>query len=171
MTKNTKIAAEIAILAETPATARIAAGVSEAARQVIKEALGFGRTTLADLIAFIEGDARESVRSEALAAINALHNAQKEYTGLQVGYIIGEQSRRIAAEFCRKFWESTAMNPDDFGEFMRFVCDGWDPSDFLKGYGASELYNQLECENVLEPFNYRWDYERNKYVERTVHSA
>lgn len=171
MTKNTNIAAEIAILAETPDPERIAAGVSEAARQVIKEALGFRHITLAELITFVEGDAQESARSEALAAINALHNAQKEYTGLQVGYIVGTQSRRIAAEFCRKFWKSTAMNPDDFGEFMRFVCDDWDPDDCLNGYEASELYNQLECENVLEPFNYRWDYERNKYVERTEHTA
>lgn len=47
MTKNTNIAAEIAILAETPDPERIAAGVSEAARQVIKEAVKLGNITLA----------------------------------------------------------------------------------------------------------------------------
>ncbi len=171
MTKNTNIAAEIAILAETPDPERIAAGVSEAVRQVIKEAAELGNITLAELIAFVEGHAQEPARSETLAAINALHNARKAYTNLQVCYIVGARNRLIAAEFCRKFGESTAMDPDDFSEFMRFVCDDMNHDYYLNGYEASRFYNQLECANVVEPFGYQWDCERNKYVERAKHSA
>ncbi len=171
MTKNTNIAAEIAILAETPDPERIAAGVSEAARQVIKLAARLGNITLAELIEFAEGYAKESERSEVLAAINALHNAKKEYTGLQVSYILAAQSRCIATEFCRKFGESIAMNPDDFRDFVNFVNSDWGASHYLNGYEASRFYNQMECEIVMESFGYLLDYRDNKYVERAKHSA
>lgn len=144
MTKNTNLAAEIAILAETPDPERIAAGVSEAARQVIKEAAELGNITLAELIAFVEGHAQEPARSETLAAINALHNAKKEYTGLQVEYILDLYRKEVIVEFSRLFGNS-AMHPDDFNDFIDNLSRGGSCISYLEKYGTSRFFNQLEC--------------------------
>lgn len=169
MTKNTNIAAEIAILAETPDPERIAAGVSEAARQVIKEAAELGNITLAELIAFVEGHAQEPARSETLAAINALHNAKKEYTGLQVEYILDLYRKEVIVEFSRLFGKS-AMQPDDFNDFIENLSRGDSCISYLEEYDSSNFFNRLECVNVMEPLGYRLDRD-NKYVERAKHSA
>lgn len=170
MTKNTNLAAEIAILAETPDPERIAAGVSEAVRQVIKEAVKLGNITLAELIAFVEEHVQEPARSETLAAINALHNARKEYTGLQVDYILDLYRKNVIAAFSRKFADST-MQPDDFNDFIDNLDRGDSLDSYLKKYGSSRFFNQLECENVIRPFGYWLDYRDNTYVEQAKHSA
>ena len=170
MTKNTNIAAEIAILAETRDPQRIAAGVSEAVRQVIKEAAELENITLAELIAFVEEHAQEPARSETLAAINAMHNARKAYTNLQVDYILDLYRKNVIADFSRKFADS-AMQPDDFNDFIDSLDRGDSLDSYLEKYGSSRFFNQLECVNVIEPFGYYLDYERNKYVERAKHSA
>lgn len=169
MTKNTNLAAEIAILAETPDPQRIAAGVSEAVRQVIKEAAELGNITLAELIAFVEGHAQEPTRSETLAAINALHNAKKEYTGLQVEYILDLYRKEVIVEFSRLFGKS-AMQPDDFNDFIENLSRGDSCISYLEEYDSSNFFNRLECVNVMEPLGYRLDRD-NKYVERAKHSA